>query len=138
LAEIPNEESREGGQLEIVFVHWKILPGKEPDFKQHWRTGLPINDRRGLVGEFLSEPSGHAQYKWVNWDLRGTTEFTVFINVGLWADAESFHEQIGQYFNPAGGKLPFEFSLRQRALLTPSCWRMGDWKLPIHDSGGVL
>jgi hypothetical protein len=26
--------------------------------------------------------------------------------------------------------------LRRRALLSPACWRMGDWALPIHDSGG--
>jgi hypothetical protein len=126
--------------MELVFVHWKIIKGDEQEkkFKQHWKTGLPVNDRTGLVGEFLSRPTGHEKYDWVNWDLRGTDEYTVFINVGLWADAEAFHKQIGQYFNPAGGKLEFEYELRRRALLTPDCWRMGDWRLPVHDSGGVL
>jgi hypothetical protein len=119
--------------MEVVFVHWKIFKGQEEQFKQHWRTGLPVNDRSGLVGEFLSEPTGHEKYDWVTWDLRGTSEFTVFINVGLWADANTFHEQIGKYFNLAKGKLQFEYELRTRALLTPTCWRMGDWRLPIHD-----
>jgi len=65
-------------------------------------------------------------------------EATRFINVGLWADAEAFHDQIGKYFNPAGGLLPFEFKLRLRALISPDCWRMGGWTLPTSDSEGVL
>jgi hypothetical protein len=73
----------------------------------------------------------------VTWDLRGD-ETCRFINVGLWASAEAFHEQVGRYFDPAKGVLPFELKLRRRALLTPACWRMGDWRLPIHDTGGVL
>lgn len=124
--------------MQIVFVHWKIIRGCEDAFKRHWRTGLPVNDRTGLVGEFLSEPSGHEKYNWVTWDLRGPDGCTTFINVGLWADAETFHDQIGQYFKPTKGKEDFEFELRQRALLAPACWRMGDWRLPIHDSSGVL
>ena len=124
--------------MEIVFVHWKILRGREDEFKTYWRSGLPVDDRTGLIGEFLSEPTGHEKYDWVTWDLRGTNEFTVFINVGLWFDAGTFHEQIGKYFNSEKGKLAFEYELRRRALLSPSCWRMGDAGLPVHDSGGVL
>ena len=124
--------------MEIIFVHWQIIKGREKEFLEHWKSGLPVNDRAGLVGELLSEPSGHEKYDWVNWDLRGSDALTVFINVGLWANADAFHDQIGKYFNPAGGKFSFEHTIRKRALLTPKCWRMGDWKLPIHDSGGVL
>ncbi len=90
-----------------------------------------------MVGEFLSEPTGHEKFPWVTWDLRNE-EAARFINVGFWASAEAFHDQVGRYFDPAKGALPFEFKLRRRALLTPTCWRMGDWRLPIHDSGGVL
>ena len=124
--------------MEIVFVHWNIVKGREEEFKQYWKSGLPVNDRTGLVGEFLSQPSGHEKYDWVTWDLRSTDVSTIFINVGLWKDAEAFHLQIGQYFNPQKGKLDFEYELRKRALLSPTCWRMGDWILPRHDSGGVL
>jgi hypothetical protein len=124
--------------MEIVLVHWQIIKGREKEFLDHWRAGLPVNDRTGLVGEFLSQPSGHDKYDWVTWDLRSIDASTVFINVGLWADAEAFHEQIGRYFKPTGKKCEFEYAIRMRALLTPECWRMGDWKLPIHDSGGVL
>lgn len=122
----------------IVFVHWQITKEREKEFFEHWKSGLPVNDRAGLVGEFLCQPSGPEKYDWVTWDLRSTDTCTIFINVGMWAEAEAFHEQIGQYFNPAGSKLSFEYAIRKRALLTPKCWRMGDWKLPIHDSGGVL
>lgn len=75
----------------------------------------------------------------VPWKFRETdSDASRFINVGLWACAEAFSDQVGRYFNPANGKLPFEFELRRRALLTPACWRMGDWQLPRRDSGGVL
>ena len=51
--------------MEIVFVHWNIVKGREEEFKQYWKSGLPVNDRTGLVGEFLSQPSGHGKYDWV-------------------------------------------------------------------------
>jgi hypothetical protein len=91
-----------------------------------------------MIAEFLSEPTGNRNFSWITWDLRSDCGVTRFINIGLWADAQDFQAQIGRYFNPAGGKLDFEFELRRRALLTPRCWRMGDWRLPIHDSEGVL
>ena len=124
--------------MHVVFVDWRITKGKEDDFKKHWKAALPIEDRSRMVGEFLCEPTGHEQFPWITWDLRSEEGVIRFINVGLWADAEAFHDQVGKYFDPATGKLPFEFALRRRALLTPRCWRMGDWSLPIHDSGGVL
>ena len=124
--------------MHIVFVDWKIIRGREEEFKEYWKTKVPVDDRSRMVGEFLSEPTVDDQFPWITWDLRGEDEVTRFINVGLWADAQEFHAQIGRYFDPAGGKLEFEFELRRRALLTPQCWRMGDWRLPIHDSGGVL
>ncbi len=123
--------------MQIVLVDWFIKKGQESDFKAFWKCALPVEDRSMMIGEFLSEPTGHEKFEWVAWDLR-KADATRFINVGLWASAEAFHDQIGRYFNPAGGEKPFEFKLRRRALLTPACWRMGDWRLPIHDSGGVL
>lgn len=122
--------------MQIVFVDWHIIKGREPEFKQHWRSALPVQDRAQMVGEFLSEPTGHEVFPWVTWDLR-SPDATRFINVGLWASAEAFHEQIGQYFNPAKGKLDFEFVVRRRALLGPAAWRMGPWPLPNKDSDGV-
>lgn len=124
--------------MQIVLVHWQIIPGRETEFQQYWKSGLPVTDRTGLVGEFLCELTGDEQYDWVTWNMRSSEDCSTFINVALWRDAETFHEQIGKYFNPARGTVDFELELRKRALLTPRCWRMGDWKLPIHDSGGVI
>jgi hypothetical protein len=104
---------------------------------KYWREAVPVEDRSMMVGEFLSEPTGNEKFPWVTEDLRNR-DASRFINVGLWASAEAFHMQIARYFDPAAGKRSFEFELRRRALLTPACWRMGDWQLPIHDSEGVL
>lgn len=124
--------------MQIVLVDWKIILGKEEAFKQDWKTSLPVNDRARMVGEFLSVISEETKYPWITWDLTVCDKYTRFINVGLWADADAFQDQIGQYFNPDGGEKPYEFEIRRRALLSPECWRMGDWQLPVHDSGGVL
>ena len=124
--------------MRIVLVDWHIVAGMEADFLSHWRSALPVDDRSHMIGEFLSEPNVHGDFPWVTWDLRPTEGVTRFINVGLWADAEAFHDQVGRYFKSAGEKYPFEYELRRRALLAPRAWRMGDWRLPIHDSGGVI
>jgi hypothetical protein len=123
--------------MQIVLVDWLIKKGREKDFKSHWKAALPIDDRSLMVGEFLSEVTGHERFPWITWDLR-EEEGARFINVGLWASADAFHDQVGRYFSPAGGLLDFEARLRRRALLNPVCWRMGDWALPVHDTGGVL
>ena len=120
----------------IVLIDWHIEIGKEDTFKEYWRKDVPVQDRSMMVGEFLSRPQDKA-FNWVTWDL-DTYDASRFINVGIWASAEAFHEQIGRYFNPSKGKLDFEVRIRKRALLSPACWRMGDWNLPLHDSGGVL
>lgn len=124
--------------MQIILVDWKIIVGQENAFKQDWRTALPVNDRAKMIGEFLSVIPKEKKFDWITWDLAELDGYTRFINVGLWADADAFQEQIGQYFKPDGDKRPYEFKIRRRALLTPECWRMGDWKLPIHDSAGVL
>jgi hypothetical protein len=128
---------REECSLQIIFVDWLIIKDAELDFKQYWKEALPVEDRSLMVGEFLSEPEGDEKFPWVTGDLRNG-DASRFINVGLWASAEAFQQQIARYFDPAAGKLPFEFALRRRALLTPTCWRVGDWRLPIRDSSGVL
>lgn len=124
--------------MHIILVDWKIISGREEEFKAKWRSGLPVNDRSKMIGEFLSSVSRSDRYPWITWGLAEDGRYSRFINVGLWSDADAFHDEIGRYFNPEGGKMDFEFEVRTRALLTPECWRMGDWKLPIHDSGGVL
>ena len=125
----------------IVFIRWKIVPNKDKvdDFLEYWRKIAVVQDRRGLIGEFLSEPHSTAEYDWITWDLGGDNEnYRSFINVGVWDNPEEFREQIAKYFNDTAPPKDFEADRRVRTVLRPKCWRMGDSSLPIHDSGGVL
>jgi hypothetical protein len=125
--------------MHIVLVEWKIKRGEEDRFRQYWRSEVPINDRSELVGEFLSAVTCKSEaYPWITWFAEGNSDYSHFINVAMWSNADAFHRQIGKYFDPASGPKDFEFELRRRSLLSPECWRMGDFTLPKHDSGGVL
>ena len=125
----------------IVLIQWRIKP--EPDmveeFRKFWRETAVVNDRRGLIGEFLTEAHSTAEYSWITWQLTGCEgKYRTFVNVGYWNSSEEFHDQIGKYFETSTGLKPFEAEPRVRTVLSPTCWRMGDARLPIHDSGGVL
>ena len=125
----------------IVLIHWKIKPDQEmvDKFLQFWRQSAVVDDRRGLVGEFLTEAHSTSEYTWITWQLTGCEgKYRSFINVGYWNSAEEFHAQIGKYFEAHTGPKDFEAEPRTRVALKPKCWRMGDSNLPIHDSGGVL
>ena len=93
-----------------------------------------------MVGEFLNEALVPKDIGYITWhldpDSLGT--FKSFVNVGIWDDEKAFHEQIGQYFNDDMPVKDFEMYRRRRIALRPECWRMGDAKLPVQDSGGVL
>ena len=125
----------------VVLIHWKIRP--EPsmvdDFLNFWRTNAVIDDRRGLICEFLSEAHSPAEYSWITWQLTGSEgKYRSFINVGYWDGSEEFHAQVGKYFETSLDQQPFERFPRVRTLLNPKCWRIGDSRLPKHDSGGVM
>lgn len=126
----------------IVMIKWKIRPGRRDEFLEFWRKKAVVEDRRGLVGEFLSEVATEASFPYITWNVSSCDderqEYKVFINVGIWADDESFREQVAQYFNDDKPPMEFEAERRVRTVLTPRCWRMGDALLPKHDSGGVL
>ncbi|MCY4427030.1 MAG: hypothetical protein OXC05_08370 [Halieaceae bacterium] len=125
----------------IVVIHWKIKRKQKwvDKFLEFWRKTATVEDRSGLIGEFLSEGHSTAEFDWITWPLTGCEEkYRSFVNVGFWNSAEEFQEQIGKYFKPSGGLEKFEAKPRQRTALKPKCWRVGDNKLPIHDSGGVL
>jgi len=53
--------------MQIVFVDWRIIKGQESDFKEFWRSAIPVKDRSQMAGEFLSEPTGHETFPWVTW-----------------------------------------------------------------------
>ena len=121
----------------IALIHWKIKPNKVDKFLKFWRKLALVQDRKGLIGEFLSEACHTTEFPWITWDITGHEGvYRSFVNVGIWGDAEDFHDQIGKYFTEK--KKKFEYEPRIRTILRPACWRMGDSRLPIHDSGGTL
>ena len=125
----------------IVLIQWKIKPAPKmvEKFLKFWKEAAVVSDRRGLIGEFLTDANSTAEYSWITWQLTGCEgKYRSFVNVGYWNSAKEFHAQIGKYFETSTGLKEFEAEPRKRAVLTPKCWRMGDSTLPIHDSGGVL
>ena len=90
----------------IVLIHWKIKPKKKmvEKFLKFWRKSAVVEDRRGLIGEFLSEALSTAEYSWITWQLTGCEgKYRSFINVGYWNSAAEFHAQIGKYFETSAG-----------------------------------
>ena len=126
----------------IVLIKWKIENKQEQinAFLDFWKQEAVIQDRKGLVGEFLSEIGSQDRYDYITWDFEqpeGDT-YKLFINVAIWADADAFQDQIGQYFNDKNPLKTFEAERRVRTVLEPVSWRLGDASLPVRDSEGVL
>ena len=126
----------------IVAIKWKINPNEENinKFLKFWKQEAVVQDRRGLIGEFLNEVGTREYYPYITWDIgeEKIDNYKVYVNVGIWADSTAFHQQIAQYFNDDKPLKDFEVERRIRTVLIPTCWRMGDASLPLHDSGGVL
>ncbi len=123
----------------IALIHWKIKPDRVDEFLKYWRKVAVVQDRKGLIGEFLSEACHTTEFPWITWDITGHEGvYRSFVNVGIWSGAGDFHDQIGKYFTGEAAPKEFEYEPRVRTILRPACWRMGDSRLPIHDSGGTL
>lgn len=126
----------------IVLIKWKIENKQDQidAFLDFWKQEAIVHDRKGLVGEFLSELGSRERYDYITWDFEKPEGdiYTTFVNVAVWADADAFQEQIGQYFNDKKPLMSFEAERRVRTVLEPACWRMGVAPLPGHDSEGVL
>ena len=120
----------------IVLILWKIKPGHEDAFRKHWEQKLRIQDRTGLVGEFLCEPGPEG---YITWHLPSPEDpsCTVFVNVGIWASADAFRQQIEPYFNDDKPLESFEAARRVRTVLYPGSRRMGSALLPEGDTEGV-
>ena len=120
----------------IVLIQWIIKPGQEAAFQEHWKQKLHIEDRTGLIGEFLCEP-GSEEY--ITWSLpdRNDPPCTVFVNVGIWASADVFRQQVEPNFNDDKQPEPFEAARRVRTVLYPLSRRMGTALLPEGSNQGV-
>ena len=53
----------------IVVIKWSIKPDRTHDFRKHWAPEAQVQDRRGLVGEFLSEVGSQDDYPYITWIL---------------------------------------------------------------------
>ena len=40
--------------MQFVLIKWLIKIGSANDFKDYWRSKVPVDDRSKLIGEFLS------------------------------------------------------------------------------------
>lgn len=123
--------------MRLVVVHWKIKPGREAEFLDHWSTRATIEDRAGLLCEFLCSVEDRGRFPWIILQALDS-RWTSFFNVGLWRDAAAFQDQIGRHIDDARPPLDFEAERRERVFLSPERWRLGRSALPASDPPGVL
>lgn len=123
----------------IVLIHWRIKPSEEAvnQFFDFWQNNATIKNKSGLIGEFLSKPLPADKVPFKVEDLShkdGELPYISFVNVGMWKDMGTFHQQIGRYFNDDKPILDFEQYRRTRTILSPEAWRIGNYNLPERGS----
>ena len=130
--DIQRRAMQDGGhRMFIVLIHWKIKPEQErvDEFLEFWRKTATVDNRRGLIGEFLTEACSTAEYGWITWQLTGCEgKYRSFVNIGYWNSAEEFHEQIGKYFETSTGPKEFEAEPRIRTVMNPNA---GGWAIVL-------
>ena len=119
----------------IVLVEWRIKKGQENEFLEYWSTRATIEDRTGLVGEFLSRVEDQKQFPWMVWDLN--PGWTTYVNVGFWRNGADFQQQIGRFIDNSRPPLAFEAERRRRVLVAPERWRVGTTPMLTTDHPGV-
>lgn len=129
-------EQAQATPLRIVVVHWKIKHGREAEFLDYWATRSVVEDRSGLIAEFLSSVADRDRFPWINWQNLNP-DYTSYFNVGVWRDAADFQSQIGRFINNSRPPLDFEAERRERVFLAPERWRVGRSDLPNADPPGV-
>ena len=136
----PDVESNTGRrnveEMRIVLVEWRIIKGQEDLFLDYWSRRETIEDRSGLIGEFLSRVEDRAAFPWLTCEL--SPDWTCFVNVGLWRDADAFCAQIGWRLDDRHPKMSFEYERRRRTFLGPQRWRFGGTELPVAEDNRVL
>ena len=121
--------------MRIVLVEWRIIKGQESLFLDYWSRRETIEDRSGLIAEFLSRVEDPSSFPWMTCEL--SPDWTCFVNVGLWRDADAFQAQIGCRLNDKRPKMPFEHDRRRRTFLGPQRWRFGTTELPMAEHEDV-
>jgi len=107
----------------IVLVEWRIKKGREQEFLDYWSTRATVEDRSGLVSEFLSRVEDRNQFPWMVWEF--DPGWTTFVNVGFWRSGADFQQQIGRFIDNSKPPMDFEAQRRRRILVAPERWRIG-------------
>jgi len=120
--------------MKITLVYWQIWRDMEEEFLRYWEHKLPLEEKTGLVGEFLSrvvEP--HGEFDWQLGSAR--RDVVTYLNVGVWRDEESFARAVlrderwltERRPDPAKPQ-PFEACPRTRLVAEPRLRRSGELK----------
>jgi hypothetical protein len=118
-----------------VLIHWRIKPTPEAEkaFFDFWTKVARIDDKKALVGEFLSAPLPAKDFPFRVDDLffgHGVLDCRHFVNIGFWKDWQSFYDQVGKNMSDDKPMLEFEADRRTRTVLEPKHWRIGEFSLP--------
>lgn len=126
----------------VALIHWRIKPDQQSidEFLNHWRKNNTVDDRTGLVAEFLSESLSATSFPYVTWhlDAESLGDFKSYVTVGIWADAKAFQDQVGIHFNDDKPMKSFEKYRRRRVVFEPVERRDGLAQMPEGDTTGVL
>lgn len=126
-------------EMVIALIHWRIKPSSVDEFLKHWRENNQIEDRTGLIAEFLSDSLKPSDLPFITWHLdeQSLGNFRSYVTVGIWADGSAFEEQIAKYFNDDKPMLSFEQYRRRRVVFKPVEWRIGKSAMPDADTPNV-
>ena len=113
----------------VVLVKWHIIKGQEPQFKEHWEVKMNEFKSDGLFREILSEVNDNIPEKFKIWQDLHSSEYSTFINVGIWESLESFDEAI-KPFMPKVNDFEYKPKPRERYVLTYVSDREGEFPLP--------
>ena len=124
--------------MDIVVILWKIKAGADnrQAFFKHWAETLEIDDRTGLVGEFLSRPlsADEAGPEFSVLGAHPSDEYELYFNVAIWDTLDAFRAQvIDKYVSGDPADKPFLFEPPRRMALSREQWRVGDAQLPAGD-----
>ena len=127
--------------MDIVVILWKIKAGADnrQAFFKHWAETLAIDDRTGLVGEFLSRPQSadEAGPEFSVFGAHPSDEYELYLNVAIWDTLDAFRAQvIDKYVGGDPADKPFLFEPPRRMALSPEQRRVGDAQLPAGDHLG--
>ena len=78
----------------VVVIHWKIKSDRVSEFLEFWKTAAIVDDRKGLIGEFLSEGHSTAEFNWITWPLTGCEgKYRSFVMSATGTAARSFRRR---------------------------------------------